>query len=178
MALDSLAVMPVIGGLLFLFRAPGIAVQEVGVALLGEGRDRLASLTRFARTLALSLTGVLAVLAFTPGASIWLRTVSGLSAPLAALAIPPVRVLILMPALEVLLALQRSVLVNAGATTWITAATALEVAGVALVLGVGVFGLDLVGAVAAACAIVAGRLAAGLFLLGPTRLLERQPAVT
>jgi len=176
MALESLAVMPVIGGLLFLFRAPGIAVQEVGVALLGEAQGRLESLARFARSLAVVLSAGLALIAFTPAASIWLRTVSGLTVPLAALATPPVRILFLMPALEVLLALQRSVLVNVGATTSITAATTIEVATVALVVAAGVFGFGLVGAVAAACAFVAGRLAACLFLLGPTRLFDRRPA--
>ena len=37
--IESLAVLPVVQSLVFLFRSGGVAFQEVGVALIGRGRE-------------------------------------------------------------------------------------------------------------------------------------------
>lgn len=166
-ALESLAVMPVVAALVFAFRAGGIAYQEVGIALLGESDDGFASLKRFAGVLAAATAGVLAVVAFSPLAIGWFHTVSGLSMELTRFAVTPLRVLCLLPALEVMLSFQRSLLVDARRTTLITWATALEVLSILAALAVGIGLLDLVGAVAAAVALLLGRLVANLFLARP-----------
>ena len=82
-------------------------------------------------------------------------------------ALTPLRVLCLIPALEVVLSLQRSLLVHARRTTLISWATALEVLGILAALAVGIGVLDLVGAVAAAVALLLGRLLGNLFLALP-----------
>ena len=164
-ALDSLAVMPVVMGLVFAFRAGGFAFQEVGIALLGDDGRGLAPLRRFAWFLAAALAGALVAVAATPLAGGWFHTVSGLSPELTRFASPPLRVLALMPALEVLLSFQRSRLVHAHRTATVTWATVIEVTGIVAVLAVGVSGLRLVGAVAAALGLLIGRLAANAFLL-------------
>lgn len=166
--LESLAVMPVVASLVFAFRSGGVAYQEVGIALLGEGREGFAALRRFAWILAAVTSGVLALVAFSPLAVGWLHTVSGLSMEMTRFALMPLRVLWLMPALEVVLSFQRSVLVHARRTPLITWATAVEVGGILAALAVGIGALDLVGALAAAVAVLAGRLGANLFLFGPT----------
>jgi hypothetical protein len=166
--LESLAVMPVVASLVFAFRSGGVAYQEVGIALLGEGREGFAALRRFAWILAAVTSGVLALVAFSPLAVGWLHTVSGLSMEMTRFALMPLRVLWLMPALEVVLSFQRSVLVHARRTPLITWATAVEVVGILTALAVGIGALDLVGALAAAVAVLAGRLGANLFLFGPT----------
>jgi hypothetical protein len=166
-ALESLAVMPVVAALVFAFRAGGVAYQEVGIALLGEDRKGFAPLGRFAGVLAAVTTGILAAVAFSPLAIWWLHTVSGLSMELTRFALTPLRVLCLIPALEVVLSLQRSVLVHARRTTLISQATGLEVLGILAALAVGIGVLDLVGAVAAAVALLLGRLMANLFLARP-----------
>jgi hypothetical protein len=76
-ALESLAVWPVVSGLLFLLRSTGIAYNEVVVALLGEPRAE-ESLRRFAQILALVLTAILLLIAATPLASLWFEGLSGL----------------------------------------------------------------------------------------------------
>lgn len=167
LAVDSLAVLPVVTSSVFIVRAPAIAFQEVGIALLGPARAGLPALRRFAAWLGAALTGVLALVAFTPLAGVWFGRVAGLTADLVRLAVVPTRILVLMPALEVLLALQRALLVDARATRWITAATAVEVGGLALVMAVAIGGLDAVGAVAAAAAGLSGRLLANAVLLAP-----------
>jgi progressive ankylosis protein len=167
-ALESLAVMPVVAALVFAFRAGGVAYQEVGIALLGDRREGFVPLKRFAEILAAATAGVLAVVAFSPLAVGWFHTVSGLSMDMTRFALTPLRVLCVIPALEVVLSFQRSVLVHARRTTLITWATAVEVVGILATLAVGIGALDLVGAVAAAVALLVGRVWANLFLLGPT----------
>jgi len=164
-ALDSLAVVPVVTSLVFAFRSGGIAYQEVGIALLGDERQGFEALKRFAWLLALALSGALGVVAVTPLARTWFHVVSGLSPELTRFALPPFRVLAIMPALEVLLSFQRSQLVHVRRTATITWATVLEVTTIVGVLTVGVAGLDLVGVVAAALALLIGRAAANLYLL-------------
>ncbi len=164
-ALDSLAVMPVVTSLVFAFRSGGIAYQEVGIALLGDDRRGLAALRRFAWLLALALAGALGVVAATPLARGWFHVVSGLAPELTRFALPPFRLLVVMPALEVLLSFQRSQLVHARRTAAITWATVIEVGAIVALLTVGIAGFDLVGAVAAAAALLLGRVVANLFLL-------------
>jgi len=164
-AVDSLAVLPVVTSSVFIVRAPAIAFQEVAIALLGPGRAGLAALRRFAALVGTTLVGTLALVAFTPLAGVWFASVAGLTPDLARLAGLPTRILFLMPGLEVLLSLQRALLVDARSTRWITAGTAVEVGGLALVLAIAIGGLDAVGAVAVAVAAVTGRLLANAFLL-------------
>ncbi|MFI5167788.1 MAG: hypothetical protein ACHQQS_14310 [Thermoanaerobaculales bacterium] len=175
MPLESLAVMPVVGALVFVFRSPGVAYQEVGVALLGHNDDSYPALRRFAATLTLAVAGALVLVAWTPLVSVWFHRISGLSPDLTRFAAVPLRILCLYPALEVLLSFQRSRLVYARWTAPITWGTAVEVGGIALVLAVGIGALNLVGAVAAAAALLAGRLAANTFLGVPLRKITQQP---
>ncbi len=167
--LESLAVLPVVNALVFLFRTPGLAFQETAIAQLGDGRDRLRALLRFAALLAMMASGGLALLAWTPLAGVWLERVSGLEPALAAYAVPALRVLAVMPALSVLLNLERALLVHGRRTPPITTASTLEILGIAVVLAIGTGPLDMVGVTAAAVAFLVGRIAANGYLLGAVR---------
>jgi len=167
--LDSLAVLPVINGLTFIFRSIGLAYQEVGIALVGERLENLRALGRFALTLGIAASGGLALVALTPLAHFWFGTVSGLTPDMIAFAIPPTRILILIPALSVLISFERALLVvqrRTGAITW---ATALEVVTIVLALSLGILAFDAIGAIAAAIAFVLGRMASTAFLLPSCR---------
>ena len=165
--LESLAVMPVINSLSFIFRSVGLSYQEVAIALLGRdtGNDR--EVMRFARYLAIGASVAMAMIVFTPLAGVWFRQLSGLSAELTAFALPPARILVVLPALSVALSWQRAVLVNARRTAPITWSTALEVGGIVTALAACTLGLDMVGATAAAVAFLAGRVAGNLSLIPP-----------
>jgi progressive ankylosis protein len=165
--IESLAVLPVEMSLLLLFRSSGIAYQEVTIALLGDRGEHYRPIAAFARKVGGVLTLGLAVVAFTPLATLWFQRVSGLSAELASLALLPARILTLMPALEVLLSLERGLLVHAHRTRLITWATVIEVATVIGVLLVCVVAFDMVGIVAAASGLLLGRLASTAFLARP-----------
>ena len=166
---ESLAVLPVINALVFLPRSLAFALQEVGIALIGERQEGYPALRRFATTLSVALGAAFLVVVWTPLAGLWFGPVSGLSAELARLALLPARILALLPVLTVIQSLQRAVMVHSRRTAPVTWATAVEVLVVTLGLAVAILWLDLVGAVAAAVALMVGRLAANLTLAAPTR---------
>jgi len=163
-ALASLAVLPVVSALVFVFRALGLAYQEVVIALAGEDLDGVPALRRFGTVLAIALSTALAAIALTPLAGVWFRGVSGLTPELAALARVPAMVLVPIPALTVWLCLERGILVARRRTAAVTWATAIEVTVIVAVLWIATVPLDMVGAVAAAAALLAGRTASTLWL--------------
>lgn len=175
--LESLATLPVINGLVFIFRTPALSYQEVAIATLGDDRRQLGQVVRFAGLLATGATLLLALVAWTPLSRVWFETISGLQPDLAAFTRVPVRILTLMPALSVLLNLERALLVHGRRTGPVTTASLLEVAGIGLVLAVGVLWLDGVGVMVAAVAAMVGRLAANGYLARPVlaSLTPRDP---
>jgi hypothetical protein len=166
--IESLAVLPVVTSLVFLFRSGAIGYQEVCIALLGDRGEHFRPLAAFAGKLGAVATVGLCLVAFTPLTEFWFQAVSGLPPDLARLAVLPVRLLCIMPALEVVLSLERGLLVHAHRTRLITWATAVEVSTIIGVLMVGVAAFHMVGVVAAAAGLVAGRVASTAFLAGPS----------
>jgi Na+-driven multidrug efflux pump len=164
MAIESLAVLPVVNSLVFIFRSPGLSYQEVNIALIGKDRQNYRVLRNFAIFLAALVTILITVMAFTPLANLWFINVSGLSNELADLAYLPLKILILLPALTVLLNYQRSLLIIKGNTAPISVATAVELTGIIMVLLVCVVFLNLVGVVAAAISYMVGRTMSNLYL--------------
>lgn len=84
-AIDSLAVWPVISGLLFIFRSPGMAYNEVVVALLDKPRSTR-SLSRFTALLTFIMSLLLLVMALTPLSELWFIHISALDPELSRLA--------------------------------------------------------------------------------------------
>jgi len=83
--LTALAVWPVIASFSFLIITPGIAFNEVVIAMLDRPRSKR-SLRKFMVILMASQFGVMVMLAFTPLAALWFSKVSGLPDDLSALA--------------------------------------------------------------------------------------------
>jgi len=162
--LESLATFPVVMSLIFLFRAPGLAFQEVGIALMGRRHEHFRPMARFALTLAIVGTTGLALVAFTPLSEFWFVTVSGLSPDLAEYALLPTIIMVPMASLSVLLSLQRGILVVARRTRPITIATALEVGGIAVLFPLLGWRAGMVGVTAAAVSLLVGRIIANSFL--------------
>ena len=164
-AVPCLAVWPVVSAFVFFFRSGGVGYQEVSVALSGERGEHAAALRRAALLLGGVASAALAVVALTPLATVWYRDVVGLGAELLPFAVLPTRILLLLPALEYALSFQRSGWVLARRTRPVTAATAIE--GVSLVLWMSLFvvGWQWTGTIAAAFALLLGRVAACGFLL-------------
>ena len=163
-AVDSLAVLPVVHSLVFVFRSQGLALQEVAVALAGRRLEGYEPLRLFTGRLALLASAGLALIAFTPLAVVWYEWLSGLSSDLAGLAVTTSRLLFALPGLAVLLSFQRGLLVSLRRTSSITWSSLIEVISIVVVLSICIFQLQLPGAVAAALAMLVGRASASLYL--------------
>jgi hypothetical protein len=163
--LESLAVLPVVVGLAFVFRTAGIAMQEVVIALVGDSGENRRPLARFTLKLGVLSTAGLAVVVFTPLAQAWYGTVSGLAPDLAAFALLPGGLLVLLPFLESVLAYERGVLVSSHRTAPISVAVALQLAVTAAAFALMVLGFKTVGAVAVGPALTAGYVAGAAVLV-------------
>lgn len=170
---ESLAVFPVVHSISFFFRSMGLAYQDTAIALLGNRFQHFRDLRTFGYSLGFATTAGLALVAFTPLSGIYFVTISGLTPELADFALTPTRVIVLLPAMSVLLSMQRAILVETRRTHHITVASAIEVGTVALTFVALGFGLDLVGATAAFGAFFAGRAASNGYLLIRCRGLVR-----
>jgi len=164
MAVESLAVLPVVSSLVFIFRSLGLSYQEVNIAMIGRQKQNYGILRNFAVYMGIAVTVLISVLAFTPLADLWFVNISGLSQELADLSYLPLKIMILLPALTVLLNFQRSLLLINGTTGPISAATAVELVGIIAVLLVCVVFLNLPGVVSAAIAFTLGKGMSTLYL--------------
>lgn len=163
--IESLAVLPVVTGFVFLFRSGALAYQEVAVALSGDDPRRERRIARVAMQLAALSAFALAGILFTPLGRVYFVAVSGLTTGLAAFAAWPARVMALLPALDYVLSLQRARFVLMKRTRIITVGTVAEAAAIVIVLGVGIGILDMVGAMAAAAAVLLGRVCGNVTLV-------------
>jgi Na+-driven multidrug efflux pump len=165
--LESLAALPVVNGLVFLFGSAGISYQEVAIALMGRRKEHFPELGRFALVLGGVLVALFASIVFTPLADVWFVRIAGLTEDLVAVALPASRILVVQPALTLALAFLRSVLVVDRTTAPATWATVVEVSGIVTGLVLGIYAWDWVGVVAAAAGYVFGRAAATAYIAWP-----------
>ena len=98
-ALESLAVWPVLGGLTFMFRSVGIAVQEV-VVTFSDRPHFLKPLQQFVWLVSLGASATLLLIAATPLSTIWFESVAALSPELSSLASTALWMAVVLPAPE------------------------------------------------------------------------------
>ena len=89
MALESLAVLPVVSSFVFLFRGVGLSFQEAAITMLGSSKENDRLIYKFATLLGLALASALIITAITPLSRLWFSNVSGLSAELTGIALTP-----------------------------------------------------------------------------------------
>ena len=174
MPIESLAVLPVIHSLVFVFRSLGISFQEVVIALMGKNNVNRIALRKFATLLGTGVFAAISLVAFTPLAVVWFHDVSGLSMELTRIAIPPTMIMAILPGLMVLLSYQRGFLVNQKRTAPITIASAIELCAIIGLLLVLIKVFDVVGVMAAAVAFIVGRSLATGYLHFPYRKALRR----
>ena len=135
--LASLAVWPVVTGLIFMLRSPGTAYNEVVVALLDEPRSSH-SLRRFAGWLEGLSTMALLLLAATPLAPFYFQTISALSPHLAEIARAGMWLALPLPALTVLQSWYQGAILHGRRTRAITEAVIIFLVASAVTLTAGV----------------------------------------
>ncbi|CAN5383240.1 hypothetical protein BH10BAC6_BH10BAC6_01570 [soil metagenome] len=166
---ESLAVLPIVDSFVFFFRSFGFSYQEVGIALLGENNKNYKQIKRVGMIILFATTGVLAIVAFTPLSVFLFVHAYGLTESLAAFAVLPTMILVALPALSVLYSLQRAVLIVARKNIVVTWSTIIEVGWILVSMIVVLAVFDLPGAVAAAIAMLVGRVLANGYLAVKTR---------
>jgi hypothetical protein len=134
--LNSLAVWPVLNGLVFSLRSAGFALNEVVVALV-ERPGAVPALRKFTATLATIASGLLVLLAATPLRFWWLAQVSGLPPDLVTLASRALWVALLMPALSVIQSYYQGALVHAHRTRAVTESVLIYIGFMVLSLAAG-----------------------------------------
>lgn len=132
----SLAAWPVAWSLILFTRSFGLAVQEVVIAVL-DGPETLGPTRRLSWSVALGAVLVLALIAFTPLADLYLTHVTGLTPELAGFVVPGLQVALLLPGLTALQSWLRALLMKGEATSSIYQAMGVNllVTAVALQLG-------------------------------------------
>lgn len=169
MPIESLAVLPVINSLVFIFRSMGLSFQEVGIVLLGEHNKNFKILRNFALILGFLVVVALCLITFTPLSFVWFNKFSGLTLELTNFARFPAQILSVLPGLTVLISFQRAILVKNAKTTAITIATSIEVLTIFSLLFMTTVLFNFIGAIAAALAIMTGRLFANGYLFFPCK---------
>jgi hypothetical protein len=169
MPLESLAVLPVIIGLAFVFRTAGLAVQEVVIACRGDEGANRRPLRRFAVRLGLIASLGMGAVVLTPLGGFWYRTVSGLTPDLAGFAILPGILLVGLPFLEAVLSFYRGTLVRSHRTNPISAAVAVQLGATTAAFVLGVLGLGWTGAVVVGPALTIGYAASNALLAAALR---------
>ncbi|AEI15910.1 hypothetical protein Flexsi_2296 [Flexistipes sinusarabici DSM 4947] len=163
--IDSLAVMPVVHSLTFIFRSMGLSYQEVAITFLNENaKAYYKKIRNFAFIIAFGSTSAVFLLTATPLADLWFIKVSALTPDLADFAIIPAMIMSLLPALTVFISFERSVLVKDKITTPISVATLIEVMVIITSLFCFISFSTIPGAIVAAISFVIGRLFSNTFL--------------
>jgi hypothetical protein len=144
LALESLAVWPVVAGMVFLLRSQGLAFNEVVVALLDEPRS-YPTLRKFTVFLAVGTTTALFLIAATPLSTFWLERVSALSPQLAQIAKIGVWISIPLPFLNVLQSWFQGTILHGRSTRAIPEAVVIYLITSGVILSAGVAWNEITG---------------------------------
>ena len=137
MALESLAVWPVVSGLVFILRSLGLAYNEVVVALLDEaGSSR--NLRRFTVILSTGVTLLLLIVAATPLSQFWFSDFSALSVSLVPLARHGLWLALIWPGLNAMQSWYQGAIVHSQTTRGISEAVAVFLVTVAGLMAAGI----------------------------------------
>ncbi len=143
-ALASLAVWPVVNGLVFMFQGLGVAYNEVVVALLDEPGSSH-NLRRFTILLSTVTTIALFMLAATPLSKLWFVQISALPPHLADLAQKAIWIALPLPALSVMQSWFQGTILHGRQTRGITESVIIYLLTSSIVLGAGVLWGQLTG---------------------------------
>ena len=163
MAMESLAIWPVLNAFNFLLHSLALALQEAIIALLRTKED-LRQLRRFTRRLAAILAVVYFGVALSPLRDLWFLHVAGLSPELVAMVPVPLLIIAIFPSLGSFTALFRGILVQQQRTPRITTGMAYHVVALVLMLIGGAALLSMAGVITAAIAFTASLFVEVLYL--------------
>jgi len=135
--ITSLAVWPVITGLVYPLSSGGMAFNEVVVALM-EKKGSYKPLKQFSRVLAIGIGAIMLLVAATPLGYLWFRYVAALSIDLAEVARTCLWFFLPYPAIKVLSSWYQGAVMHGRATRGITESVALSLSSYIIFLVIGV----------------------------------------
>ena len=162
-ALDSLAVLPVITGLSFLFRSTGVAFSEVAIAHL-DTVGSMRTLRRFAFGLMAATTAGMLLVASTPLSRIWFATITGLPEDLTGLARHGLWFAVLLPSLAALQSWFQGVILHSRRTRSVTEAVLIYLFVSTAILLAGIQWGTMAGAYVGLVAMTLGEIARAVWL--------------
>jgi len=160
-SLNSLAAWPIVYGLLFMLRSPGMAYNEAVLALLDEP-DGYRRLRRFSVGMMVGSFLLIAAIVTSPLATLWFRDVMALSPGLVVLGKQALWLALLLPSIVVAQSWFQGIIVHSKRTRGVTESVALNLVVTALLLSAGISAQRLPGLYVA----VASLSIAGLVQLG------------
>ncbi len=175
-ALESLAVWPVLGGLIFVFRSVGIAVQEV-VVTFSERPEMVAPLKEFVGLVSVCASGMLLLIAVTPLSTMWFESVAALSPELSLLADNALWMAVLLPAITPWESYFQGELVHRGTTSCITQAVSLYLLGSSLLLAIGILYGQITGLYVGIAAVLTGLIIQVVWLWTHSHMRNRERRV-
>ena len=164
LALESLALFPVLNALTIIFRSCGLAYQETAVAFLGRDPKSIGRLQECAKIIGLAASAVLAAIVFTPLSRVWFEDIGGLSPALFELGRIPAAILVLSPFVTTWVCFERAACIARGKTRLTAVSGAVELGGVALCMFVGVEVLHGVGIIVSSIGLLLAGAASGWLL--------------
>jgi hypothetical protein len=163
-ALDSLAIWPVLSGLLFIFRSVGIAYNEVVVILIDKPNS-YSSLRKYALILVSLTTGLLFLITATPLSTIWFKHITALPSSLIPLANTALWFSLFIPGANAFQSWYQGLILHSGKTRGIPEAVAIFLAITIITYIFGIFLIDLPG-------LYIGALGFSLGMVGQTAWLK------
>ena len=142
--LASLAIWPVLDGIIFIFRSFGVAYNEVVVALM-EKKGMSVHLRHFAVLLSSGMTAVLALIIFTPVAHFLFVTLNGLPAQYGNLAVTAFAMALIIPCLATLQSWFQGAILFGKKTRGIPEANVISITSGLIVFVIGYFIHDISG---------------------------------
>ncbi len=165
--LESMAVLPVIGGLVQYFNSIGFSYQDAVIALSGREGEDFEALKKFALKLSAISFLLMIFITATPLSHLYFIKLSGLSEELAQLSIGPALIFSLIPLGFVFKFTMRGVLIKARITSALTISSVVEIGALTVCLLVLTQATNLVGIYAAAISSVVALISATIYLYIP-----------
>lgn len=132
--IESLAVLPVVNALLFVFRSFGFSYQEVGIAFVGQDKNTYPVVRRVGLWITIGTTAAMLIVSFTPLLGWLYEHVFALKTSLVSMAILPTQLLIIIPMTAAMYSLQRAVMITSRRTIHVSISMIIEVGSMAMLM--------------------------------------------
>jgi len=162
-ALESLAIWPVVSGMIFMLCSLGVAYNEVVVALLDE-QNAIYSLRRYATWMAGAATLLFILIAGTPLSTLWFERISALAPSLSKIAREALWFTLPLPGLNVLQSWFQGTIVHSRRTRGITEAVLISLLTTCVILIAGVLWGQTIGLFVGLFAFSVGAVAQNVWL--------------